>query len=95
MKLADALIAWNPASDQVRVDALALNWRVRWDEGFLMSTGGCCAEVRSLSPDEARARVLSEFVGLVVRDRVDIAAAHREFLKIEEYRDAIPEDLLP
>lgn len=93
MKLKDALIAWNPETDQIKVDSLRLNWSTRWDAAYEMTTGGCNAEVQDMSDLSARHCVLSEFVTIVVRDRVDIDAAHREFLKIDEYRRAIPSDV--
>jgi len=53
-------------------------------------TDGCCEL-------EVRDRVLQIFIvfhTLVVADKVDPQVAHREFLKIEEYRRAISPDLL-
>ena len=93
MKLKDALIAWDCNSDRVKVDSLQLNWATHWDRDFEMTGGGCYSDVQGLTGMEARHRVMSDFIGLVVRDGVDIHAAHSQFLKIDEYRRAIPIDI--
>ena len=103
MKIKDALIAWNPANADwpkreagpgaIRVNSLRLNWETHWDAPYLMTSGGCYSNVAGMSDIEARHFVMSTFIGIIVGDGVDIQAAHREFLKIEEYRRAIPLDL--
>jgi hypothetical protein len=92
VKLKDALIAWDCDSDRVKVGPVD-GYPFGWSEGYEMTGGGCYSNVQNLKGLEARHRVMSDFIGLVVRDGVDAQAAHREFLKIDEYRRAIPVDM--
>lgn len=96
MKIKDALISWNPAeggaAGSIKVGRLRENWNTRWAENYLMNVGGCFPEVSRMSDIEARHYVLSEFVSAVVGGRVNPQDAHREFMKIDEYRRAIPSD---
>lgn len=96
MKLAEALIAWNPGTDQVRVGPLLRDGAEDWTahpQRFGMTGGAAYTEVRKMQGIEARHYAMSEFIGLVVRDGVDLAAAHRAFCAIDEYRAAIPCDV--
>lgn len=93
MKLAECLIAWNSESDQIKVGYLLKQGDADWTKPYRKTGGGAYTKVREMSGLEARHYVMSEFLGIVIRDRVDLDAAHREFLNIEEYRLAIPTDL--
>lgn len=96
MKLSEALIAWNPGTDQVRVGRLLEDGDPDWTESpirYDMTAGAAYTGVRKLTGIEARHYVMSEFIGLVVRDRVDLDAAHQAFLAIDDYRQAVPDDL--
>lgn len=95
MKLRSALIAWNPGTDEVEVSSLindVTRSMVTFPPDYRCTGGAIYTDVRALEGDEAARYVMSEFIGLVVRDGVDPKAAHREFSKIEEYRKAIPLD---
>jgi len=95
MKLADALIAYNPGTDQVRVGPLLSDFDRDWTMSpiqYGMTCGAANVGVRRLSGIKAGHYIMSEFIGLVARDGVDATAAHREFCKIDEYRKAIPAD---
>jgi hypothetical protein len=60
---------------------------------FLMNTG-CCELARQKFSLEAKVMMMFiDFHTLVVRDGIDPAAAHREFLKIDEYRRRISPDI--
>lgn len=92
MKLAECLIAWNANSDQIEVGYL-LKGGPDWTKPYRKTGGGAYTEVRELKGTEAGHCVMSEFLGIVLRDKVDLHAAHREFLKIDEYRKALPPDV--
>lgn len=94
MKLKNALTAWNPQSAEVKVGPLLdrENW-FDWTKPYLMTGGAAEVYVRELEGIEAGHFIMSEFIGLVVRDGVDLQAAYREFMKIEEFRKAVPPDL--
>ena len=96
MKISEALIAWNPGTDQVRGGPLVGEGGGDWTRApvdYAMTAGAAYVGVRKLSGMKARHYAMSEFIGLVVRDGVDPKAAHQEFCKIDEYRKAIPSDL--
>ncbi len=98
MRLADAYIAWiasyeasNPPSTAVLVTSS--EGAADWSERQAGSTRwiGVCAGAASDPVSQAMMMFIT-FNTLVVRDRVDVAAAHREFLKIDEYRTRISRD---
>lgn len=93
MKLSEALIAWNPNSDEVKVGPLIRRDEPDWAYPYDITAGAAYVAVREMTGVDAKRHVMSTFIGAVVRDGVDVQAAHREFMRIEEYRKAIPEDL--
>ena len=98
MKLKDALIAYDRNSNQIRVGHLIEGGQTDWTVHpvrYQMTMGAAFFDVRKLTGLAAGHRVMSDFIGVVVRDGVDIAAAHNAFLAIDEYRNAIPEDMVP
>ena len=94
MRLAEALIAYNPGTDQIRVGPLSTASSAKdWTVGMERTAGAAYTNVRSLEGLNARAYIMSEFLGIVIRDRVNLDAAHRAFLEIDEYRQALPPDV--
>lgn len=92
----DALIAWTPGTDQIRVDILPyLSGSFSWADEYEMSSGAAYSWVRTADPaDEAVMSFLkAEFISCVVRDRVPLQEAFLEFSKIIEFRAALPEDM--
>ena len=64
-----------------------------WSDRHAM-TGGCCmSERHGWSIEKKIAALFIDFHTCVVRDGVDVQAAHREFLKIDEYRRRISPDI--
>lgn len=93
IKANNALIAWTPRTDQIRVGNLLLQNQADWTIPYESTGGAAYIEVRNMSGLELRHRIMSEFIGIVVRDGVDLMAAHKAFMRIYEYRQAIPPDL--
>jgi hypothetical protein len=91
MKLKDTLIAWNPGGE-IQVGPLANNRH--WSTPYFMTSGGCYTEVAKARGDKAKAFVLAEFIAIVLHDGISLGDAHREFSKIDEYRNAIPADVV-
>ena len=91
MKLIDAMIAWNPGTDQIAVGP----WpdKSGWSRGYRMTVGACLSEHRKSTPWEQRAQLFMDFHAIVVRDRCDPQAAHLALLAIDEYRLLIAPDL--
>ena len=57
-------------------------------------TGGCCELARHEWPEDRKVMMMFiDFHTLVVRDGIDPQAAHREFLKIDEYHRRISPDI--
>jgi hypothetical protein len=79
MKLGECMLAWTPGSDRVEVG----KWpdTTRWSDGYDFSAN-----------PRTQAELLCEVIALVMVDGVAPAAAHRELLKIDEYRAALPAD---
>jgi hypothetical protein len=94
MRYQDALIAWNPDSDQIRIDGLiypdANGVYYDWTDHPIayMNTGGAAyTAVRALSDGpKLDRRLMREFREIVKQFKVKREAAHREFLKIDQYR---------
>ena len=98
MKQLEAIIAWTPArwadlrpetAGQVVVLPLAQAQEAKL---FAMRAGASSSALATLSDEERIARLFIEFQTLVVRDGIDVQAAHRAFLAIDEYRFRIAPD---
>lgn len=61
-----------------------------WSDKFEWTIGGCYADVQSTTPEQLKQRVLSDFVGVVVRYQVPVEQAHESFMLVKEYQQAIP-----
>jgi hypothetical protein len=98
MKYQEALIAWTPCTDLIRVDRLLSSpYAPDWTEHPISYeyTGGAAAVwLRKCKNKLQRDMMLFiEFNTIVVRDKVPVEAVHREFLKIDEYRERISPDI--
>ncbi|QYO75611.1 hypothetical protein [Devosia salina] len=93
MKLAESLIAWNANSNEIAVGGFVKEGDIDWTRPYRKTGGAAYTEVRKPAGIEARHYIMSEFLGIVIRDRVDLDAAHKAFLVIDEYRQAIPHDV--
>jgi hypothetical protein len=93
MKAAEALIAWTPDSrDAVEVGPLLRAGEADWTEPYDYTGGAAYTTRRKMTGPLATAMVFIEFHTLVVRDGLDPQAVHREFLKIDEFRDHMSPD---
>jgi hypothetical protein len=105
MKALDAMITWTPDfsylpnypnapnAGQVRVVRYGNDYPHGHPERQDRSIGACDLWWRQCTDLERIARLFIEFNTLVVRDRIDPQVAHREFLKIDEYRTHIALDI--
>jgi hypothetical protein len=98
MKANRALVAWTPASikdgPKVKVgELLSRDARIDWTDPYLFTGGAAYASRRTMSTAEQVASVFIDFHTMVVRDGVLPEIAHREFLKIDEYRHHIAPDI--
>ena len=90
------MVAWTPGEPEaVKVGP----WpdRTRWScrpEHRLDFTTGCCELARHEWPEDRKVTMMFiDFHTLIVRDGINPQAAHKEFLKIDEYRRRISPDI--
>lgn len=97
MKYQEALIAWTPGTDLIRVGPLIGADQDDWTDypvRYVMTGGAAYIGLRKCADKQRRDMMLFiEFNTIVVRDKIPVEAAHREFLKIEEYRQRISPDI--
>lgn len=97
MRIEEVMVLWNSAEQaeklpgRVRIavvphraDNRALNFLSR-------SVGACHAGWRTTSAEMLAAHLLAVYATATGRDGVPADAAHREFMKIDEYRDWVME----
>lgn len=93
LRVSNALIAYNADSDEIRVGPILHAGEADWTVGYEMTTGASHLFVRDLKGIPAAAWICAEFITLTVADGVSARAAFKEFIKIEEFRRAMPEDV--
>lgn len=98
MKQLEAIIAWTPARwadlrPETAGQVVVLpRGEAQEAKRFAMRAGASSSALAALSEEERIARLFIEFQTLVVRDGIDVQAAHRAFLAIDEYRFRIAPD---
>lgn len=94
MKYQDALVAWTPRTDKIDVGPLISEDARDWSRPYSHTGGAAYVALRECKNEFQRDMMMFiEFHSIVVRDRVDIDAAHKAFLKIDEYRRRIAPDI--
>ncbi|KVL70327.1 hypothetical protein WJ49_22700 [Burkholderia ubonensis] len=85
------MLCWNLYSGEVAL----VPWpdREGLSRPYERSALACYAEVRDMSVAQRQAHVLSEAIGLIVRDHCNPRAVHDALLGLVEYRDSIPPDM--
>lgn len=93
MRAAEANVAYQPGTGDIRVvherDTGALPPHYRW----CGVVAGDADNKLPTTPTETERLVFITFNTLVVRDAIPVAAAHRAFLAIDEYRWSLCPDL--
>ena len=90
----NALIAWIPGSDSIRVGSLIWDGEsTDWTNKYSYTGGAANIWLRSSKDDEIGSFFKSEFIAVVFRDGVCPLAAYREFSKITQFVDAVPRDM--
>ena len=91
MDIRNHIIAYNCDSDEITVSPLG---RLHEDHvHYRMTTGAAYAWVRSASRSTLCSFAKGEFIAAVFRDGVCPRAAYRAFMQIDQFRQAIPEDM--
>jgi hypothetical protein len=97
MKYQEALVAWTPGTDQVRVGHLIQRGEGDWTNHpvhYRFTGGAAYTALRECEDKTLRDMMMFiEFHTIVVRDRVPAEAVHKAFLAIDEYRQRISPDI--
>lgn len=86
----ECMIAWNLYGD---IEVGPWPDEIGWSKRFKFTSGACYQERHECGLQMNALSVLVDFHTIVIRDGVDPAKAHREFLKIREYRYHISPDI--
>jgi len=91
MDIRHHIIAYNCDSDEITVSPLG---RLHEDPvRYRMTTGAAYGWVRTGTSDELQSFLKAEFIAAVFRDGVCPRAAYRAFMQIDQFRQAVPEDM--
>lgn len=100
MRAYEALIAWTPKSWEsdrwipgCKVGPLTHADDPDWTWPYAFTGGAAYLDRRKLQGHESVKLLFVDFHTIVVRDGVDLQAAHEAFLAIEEYRQTISRDI--
>ena len=91
----EAMYAWTPSKyDDGKMppgSILIDRWPdpYGWSDPYLYTAGACFTRQRSLDDKRLAYQLLFDFHSMVVRDGIDPMEAHKEFLKIRQYRECI------
>jgi hypothetical protein len=91
MKMMEAMIAWDPHTDRIKVGPWP-DYR-GWSDDYHLTTGACYMIRHKMLVGKQQAMLFIDFNTIVVRDKVPVEAAHRAFLEIDEYRLLISRDM--
>jgi hypothetical protein len=93
MHAGTTIIAWNPGTDQIKAGYCASDdWPV-WVDAYAHTSAPAFLWLRTASDERMQSRLKADFIAIVFRDGVCPKAAYREFMKIQQFRDAVPEDM--
>ena len=86
------MVAWTPGEPET-VEVGPWPDETGWSDPYSFTTG-CCELVRHKWNEDRKVMMMFiDFHTLIVRDGIDPQAAHRKFLKIDEYRRRISPDI--
>ena len=104
-RLRECMIAWTPTGAKFMAPCDLPMGSIRvgphpdaqghcgWSYNYLNTTGACWGSVAKLESEAAKHWLYNLFAHIVARDGIAPTDAHREFLKIEEYRDGLSDDM--
>jgi hypothetical protein len=93
MKMDNADVIWTPGTALCRVEAHGSHWqRTKGDRWVTATSMGEMGEYQNKSENDKLLAMFILFNTIVVRDGIDVLAAHTAFLAIDEYRETISPD---
>ena len=101
MKFTDSMVMWKPDSSNIKVMLRDLYLEEVQDSGlrkhyktlYPFWFTGSEEKLKNLSPLKSKMMVYIEAIHIIIRDKVDQDAVHREFLNIDEYVDGLADDV--
>jgi hypothetical protein len=94
------IVCWTPSRQSIEegsfpgaVLVAPLGDDAYFDNRYVFTGGACYVDRRQMTLEQKVMLMFIDFHTLVVRDGIDPQAAHREFLKIDEYRKRINPDI--
>lgn len=85
MKFKEALIAWNPNSNQIEIGHLLRNHHMYdWTNPY-RCTGGAAYIYNRKAESNVYELLLAEFQNIIINHNVEPQAVHKAFLNIDEY----------
>jgi hypothetical protein len=89
------MICWTPlqVESEAAGEIIVVRHGTHVSKRYLFSTGVCFTEQTSMAHEQQVLQMFLDFHTIVVRDGIDPQDAHREFLKIREYRRRISPDI--
>lgn len=91
MRFLDCMVAWDRQPMRVKVGP----WpdETGWSDAYAMTDGACFTAYHEMTLDERLAAIFILFTLIVVGEGLDPKIVHQAFLAIDEYRDALPQDM--
>ena len=93
MDIRHHIIAYNCNTDQIKVSPLVNGRLCKNLDHYGMTTGAAYVWVRSATNDELQSFLKAEFIAAVFRDGVCPRAAYHAFMQIDQFRQAVPDDM--
>ena len=93
MDIRHHIIAYNCNSDQIKVSPILDEISYKSLDHFRMTTGAAYVWVRTGNNAELKSFLKAEFIAAVFRDGVCPLAAYRAFMQIDQFRQAVPDDM--
>jgi hypothetical protein len=91
MKAHEALIAWTSEGDGLSTQILIgpADGDQDWIDSFDCTGGAAFFARRDIRGEDSVRVLFADFIDLIVECRMDPKAVHREFMKIDEYREIV------
>lgn len=101
MRLKDSMVMWKPDSSNIKVMSRDVylaevqdnNIRQSYRKLYPYWFSGRNSKYKGLSALKSKMMIYIEAIHIIVRDKVDPDAVHKEFLNIDEYVDGLADDM--
>jgi len=102
MKFKDSMIMYKPNSPNIKIinrdvylrEVQDNDMRVKYKVLYPYWFSGRDGKYKGISAVESKMIIYVEAIHIIVRDKVDPVAVHKEFLNIDEYVDGLADDIM-